>query len=527
MLQLSHTLRASDFQALARARSEPNATLAHAEGQCHAPSTNQKYQLRGTPVVNRRLLNRVVGNALFACMLLLLDGRQAAAHPADLFDYAPALVDHAAQTAAPTSAKRRQPDKFRQLDELLPTPNVYRTASGAPGKDYWQQRADYVIDVALDDEKQKVTGSETITYTNNSPDALAYLWLQLDPSLFAQDADSLLTAAAPKLDGVSFDRLRGILGRETFDGRIHIHAVTDASGKPLPHTIVKTMMRIDLPQPLASGASIKFSVRWDYQLIDADLIRARGGYEFFEKGKNYIYQVAQWYPRMAAYTDFSGWQNKQYLGSGEFALDFGDFLVRITVPDDHIVASTGVLINADEVLTEAQRDRLAKAQTASEPVMIVTKEEAIEKEKTPSKGTKTWIFKAERVRDFAFASSRKFIWDAMGCNIEGRPIMAMSFYPKEGEPLWSKYSTHAVIHALEVYSKFTFAYPYPVMISVNGPVGGMEYPMITFNGGRPEEDGTYSKKRKYGLISVIIHEVGHNWFPMIINSDERVDHRVG
>jgi len=421
-----------------------------------------------------------------------------------------------------SATKQSPPDKFRQLDELLPTPNSYRTASGAPGKDYWQQQADYEISVELDDEHQRIEGSEKITYTNNSPDALPYLWVQLDPSLFAADADSLLTATAPTLDGATFDEVRAILKREKFDGGIHVRSVKDASGSELPHTIVKTMMRVDLPEPLASGASVSFSIDWDYNLVDAELIFARSGYEFFEKDGNYIYEIAQWYPRMCAYTDYGGWQNKQFLGEGEFTLEFGDYLVRITAPADHVVAATGTLLNDEEVLTARQRRRLAKARRASEPVMVITPDEAKKNEKSRSKNKKTWIFKADRVRDFAFASSRKFIWDAWQQDIEGKAVMAMSFYPKEGEPLWSKYSTQAVVHALRVYSKHTFPFPYPVMISVNGPVRGMEYPMITFNGARPDaDDGTYSKRKKYGLISVIIHEVGHNFFPMVVNSDER------
>jgi len=418
--------------------------------------------------------------------------------------------------------KYGQPDKFRQLDEILPAPSSQRTASGAPGPGYWQQRADYVIDVQLIEETREIRGSETITYTNHSPHALTYLWLQLDPNYFAPNSRAALTATAPDLDPqTTFESFEGLLQRESFDGGVKITAVLDAQRKPLPYTIVETMMRVNLPEPLGTGQTIRFSVDWHYAINDAGVLRGRTGYEHFPEDGNAIFEIAQWYPRMAAYTDYEGWQHKQYLGRGEFTLEFGDYLVRITVPNDHQVAATGVLINAGDVLSDEQRRRLDEARTAKTPVFIVTPDEAKANEQKKPAGEKTWIFQAENVRDFAFASSRKFIWDAMGHTVEGNRVMAMSFYPKEGEPLWSKYSTHAIVHTLDVYSRFTFPYPYPVAISVNGPVGGMEYPMICFNGPRPEKDGTYSKRTKYGLISVIIHEVGHNYFPMIVNSDER------
>ncbi len=424
---------------------------------------------------------------------------------------------------SPAAAQRReiQDDRFRQLEEILPTPNIYRTASGAPGPEYWQQRADYVIDVELDDEQQKIIGRETVTYHNHSPDALAYLWLQLDANLFTPDSDSALTRTAPDLGRMSFDTLRSLLTRETFDGGVKIAEVKDAAGQPLRYTVVKTMMRVDLPQPLKSGESVQFSVAWSYQINNAKVLWGRTGYEFFPEDGNYIYEIAQWHPRLVAYTDATGWQHKQFLGRGEFTLELGDFLVRITAPSDHLVTATGVLQNPADVLTPTQRERLQEAREAKEPVFIVTPEEAKANEKSKPSGKKTWVFRAENVRDFAFASSRKFIWDAQGHDVEGNRVMAMSFYPNEAEPLWSKYSTRAVIHTLNVYSRYTFPYPYPVAISVNGPVYGMEYPMICFNGPRPEKDGTYSKRTKYSLITVIIHEVGHNYFPMIVNSDER------
>ena len=444
-----------------------------------------------------------------------------------------ALTLTATLLAQPYTTKPLPTDKFRQLEELLPTPNAQRTASGAPGHAYWQQRADYVIDATLDDAKQSLAGAATITYHNASPDALAYLWLQLDPNIFAHDSDNRVTSGSPRatpgvnpLDKFPYASLEALLLQESYDSDLKISAVTDAAGAALTHTVVKTMMRIDLPTPLASGAKTTFKVSWSYLINNAKLLSLRCGYEYFEKDKNYLYEIAQWFPRMAAYNDTMGWQHKQYLGRGEFTLEFGDYLVRLTVPSDHIVSATGVLQNPEQVLTATQRERLKTAATSPKPVFIVTPAEAKAAETGKPNGTKTWIFKAENVRDFAFASSRKFIWDAMGAPHHAspdpkQPVMAMSFYPNEAEPLWSKYSTHAIIHTLDIYSKHTFAYPYAVAQSINGPIGGMEYPMICFNGPRPTEDGTYSRATKYALISVIIHEVGHNYFPMIVNSDER------
>ena len=412
-------------------------------------------------------------------------------------------------------------DPFKQIDDLLPTPDEQRRASGAPGPGYWQQRADYLIDVELDEAKHHITGSEKITYHNNSKDTLDYLWMQLDQNLFDPKMIAAQSRTTSGLSDLSFNNFEGLLQAQKFDGGYKITAVKDVSGKPLKHVIVQTMMRIIPPSPLKPGQKITFSVDWNFKIVDATKMRARMGYEYFKEDKNHLYALAQWFPRMCAYTDVNGWQNKQYLGTGEFALEFGDYLVRITAPADHIVASTGELQNPEKVLTKEQRERFDKARTAKKPVFIVDLEEAKANEKKKPKGKKTWIYKADNVRDFAFASSRKFLWDAMGVDLNGRKVMCMSYWPKEGEPLWSRYSTHAVAHSVDVYSKFTFDYPYPVAISVNAPIGGMEYPMICWQRPRPEKDGTYSKRTKYGLISVIIHEVGHNWFPMIVNSDER------
>lgn len=425
-------------------------------------------------------------------------------------------------------------DKFRQLGVDLPTPNAYRSASGAPGPAYWQQRADYDIEVRLDEEAKRIEGSETITYHNNSPDTLSYLWVQLDQNRFENDSIARRTETASSGedgDTISFGSLRREQAFEDFEGGYDIESVTGPGGD-LDHQIVDTMMRIDLPEPLEPGQEIEIGIDWSYNIINNDVIGGRNGYEHFEDTDTYLYFMAQWFPRMAAYTDYVGWANKQFLGRGEFTLEFGDYDVAITVPSDHIVSSTGVLQNPRQVLTAEQRERLEKARDAEDPVFIVTPEEALEnqEEGVDEGDTKTWRFSADNVRDFAWSSSRKYIWDAMGHEQDSElnpEVMAMSFYPNEAEPLWSKYSTHSVVHTMEVYSKFSFPYPYPTAQSVNTwESGGMEYPMITFNGYRPEIDEetgerTYSRRTKYGLIGVIIHEIGHIYFPMTVNSDER------
>lgn len=421
---------------------------------------------------------------------------------------------------AQQSAAQPPRDHFRQLDDVWPTPDNVRRPSGAPGSEYWQQKVDYVIKAEVDDQRQLLTGKEKITYLNNSPDTLEYLWLQLDQNRYERQSDEWLTKPAPNLDELSYKGLRSLLYREQFDGGHKITAVKGADGANLKYSIIRTMMRVELPKPIARGESTSLQVEWNFRIADAGSTKVRGGYEKFPEDGNYIYTIAQWYPRLCAYTDYHGWQNRQSLGA-EFALEFGDFDVSITVPNDHIVAATGELSNADEVLTDTQRNRLEQAKTSNQPVYIVTAEEAIANERSPAGGRKSWRFSASNVRDFSFASSRKFLWDAQGFDLNGRSVLAMSFWPKEGQPLWGKYSTASVIHAVKSYSKFTFDYPYPVIISVNGAVRGMEYPMITFQSPRPEKDGTYTEATKNGLISVIIHEVGHNWFPMVVNSDER------
>jgi len=412
-------------------------------------------------------------------------------------------------------------NKFRQLGTELPTPNVYRTASGAPGSQYWQQKADYKIQLELDDDKQQIYGEETITYTNNSPDQLEYLWLQLDQNMRAKDSDTYKIKTSSISDKMSLRQLQGL--EPTFDGGFKIDHVKGTDGSDLDYTINKTMMRIDLDENLKPGEKFSFDIKWWYNINDRMKIGGRSGYEYFEEEDNYLYTIAQFFPRMVSYTDEDGWQNKQFLGRGEFTLTFGDYEVEITVPEDHLVAATGTLQNEDDVLTEEQQERFEEARSEFEnPVFIVTQDEAGKTESKKAKGQATWKFKADNVRDFAFASSRKFIWDAMSVKqSDGSTVLAMSMYPKEGNPIWEKFSTKAVAHTLKWYSHYTFPYPYPVAWSINAKSIGMEYPMICFNFGRPEDDGTYSQRTKYGMIGVIIHEVGHNYFPMIVNSDER------
>lgn len=425
--------------------------------------------------------------------------------------------------------KQDRPDSFRQLDELWPTPGATRLASGAPGPEYWQQRADYVIDVRLDPIAHRLEGRETITYFNESPHDLDYLWLQIDQNRMRSNSRGTLAGVAPDFSGSkSLGWLRGQQARRKFEGGAEILSVTLSNRQPLKHVIIDTVMRIDLPATLEAGDSIRFSIEWSSAIVPSHVMRARSGYEWFDETNNAIYEIAQWFPRMCPYTDGDGWQNKQFLGSSEFALEFGDYDVAITVPETFVVAASGTLENPKKVLSATQRARLDEARTAAKPLFVITPEEALANEaadqELTERGEKTWRFRAENVRDVAWAASPKFAWDAWGVEVPGTNgdrTMAMSYFPNEGEPLWSRYSTQAVAHTIEVYSDVAVPYPYPVAISVNGPVGGMEYPMICFNGPRPEEDGTYSLRTKKGLIGVIIHEVGHNWFPMIINSDER------
>jgi len=431
----------------------------------------------------------------------------------------------------PATTQYNANTRFEQMGTELPTPNTYRTASGAPGKDYWQQKADYDIKVELDDVNQRIIGTEVITYTNKSPDELRYIWLQLDQNMFEKTSINAMTKTGSiENNQMSFSAIQGINSpsavRATITGNkeygYKITVVKDAkTGADLVYTINNTMMRVEVPVPLKTGQSYSFRVDWNYNINE---YYGRAGLEYFPKDGNSNYFIAHWFPRMAVYDDVNGWQHKQFIGQGEFTLPFGDYKVEITVPNDHIVGATGECQNYDKVLSNTQLKRWEQAKNSKTPVLIVTQAEAEAAEKGKPTGKKTWIYKAANVRDFAFASSRKFIWDAMQTDVynNGRKIWSMSFYSKEGNPLWGQYSTRVVEHTLKSYGSRTIQYPYPVAISCHATAGGgMEYPMISFNGGRPEPDGTYSELTKAGMIGVIIHEVGHNFFPMIVNTDER------
>lgn len=421
----------------------------------------------------------------------------------------------------PNNPGSNHANKFEQLGSTLPTPNEYRTASGAPGPKYWQQRADYDIKATLDEAALKLTGTETVTYYNQSPDPLTYLWLQLDENQHSNVNNAGYPNSNPLPQAVPLQQLRGLKKDTANNGYGHIiTSLTDAAGRKLAYTVNKTMMRIELPQVLKPGQKFVFNLKWSYKIPDRMSMGGRGGYEYFPEDGNHLFTIAQWYPRLCVYSDFQGWQNHQFTGRGEFALTFGNYKVQMTVPADHVVAATGQCRNYPQVLSPAARARWQKAQTAKEPLEIVTLDEAKAAEKSKAKSTKTWVFEADSVRDFAWTSSRKYVWDAVPVTVEGKKVMCMSFYPKEAYGLYRRYSTRAVAHTIKTYSDFTIPYPYPVAQSVEA-ANGMEYPMICFNYGRTAPDGTYSEATKYGMLGVVIHEVGHNFFPMIINSDER------
>ena len=412
-------------------------------------------------------------------------------------------------------------NKFEALGTILPTPNEYRTASGAPGPKYWQQKADYDIKCDLDEDKQRLTGSETITYSNNSPNELTYLWLQLDENEHSNKNNANYQDGSTMRPIVS-DQMVDMMGRskDPNDFGDNIVKITDALDKPLKYTINKTMMRVELPTVLKPGQKFIFKIDWNYHISDRMKYGGRGGYEYFAEDGNYLFTMTQWYPRLCVYSDFQGWQNNQFTGRGEFALTFGNFKVQMTVPADHVIGATGECQNYQQVLTPTQFSRWQQAQSTKEPIEIVTLAEAKASEIKKNKAKKTWIFKADNVRDFAWGSSRRFVMDAMPAYVEGKKVMCMSYYGPEAYPLYRKFSTKAVAHTIKTYSHFTIPFPYPVAQSVEA-ANGMEYPMICFNYGRTEKDGSYSEATKYGMLGVVIHEVGHNFFPMIINSDER------
>jgi DNA-dependent RNA polymerase auxiliary subunit epsilon len=431
-------------------------------------------------------------------------------------------ISQAQETPKTTKSEERNPDKFKQMYDLLATPNMYRTASGAPGPEYYQQQADYKIDIELDDKNQKLYGTETITYTNNAKESLDYLWVQLDQNEKARNSNSPLVENKKTDASISAKAFARKYLEEDFDGGFTIEYVKDVSGKPMQYTINQTMMRVELPKVLKYKEKISFSIKWWYNINNYTIEGGRSGYEHFDKDGNNLYVIAQFYPRMAVYNDVEGWQNMQFWGSGEFALPFGNFEVNITVPADHILEATGTLLNRSEVFTAEQLKRYKLAeQSFDKPIIVATQAEAEAREKGFSTAKKTWKFKAENVRDFGISTSRKFIYDAMAVKTGNTTSMAISLYPKEGNPLWEEYSTRIVAHTLRSYSSYTFDYPYPKAISINARDQGMEYPMICWNYGRPDETGKYTDQTKYGMLGVICHEIGHNYFPMIVNSDER------
>ncbi|MGK0366066.1 MAG: hypothetical protein ACI85O_003137 [Saprospiraceae bacterium] len=416
-------------------------------------------------------------------------------------------------------------NKFEPMTDVMRAPNSYRTASGEPGPDYWQQQGDYKIKCSLDVENQRLTGEEMVTYTNHSPNTLRYIWLQLDENEHDANAEKQFNNTSRINPIMSKDALRNLEpANELEEKGCRIQSVKDAQMKDLKYRIDGTNMQIYLPMPLKPGESFTFNIKWFYNMINRmdSTSWGRGGYEHFDDTDDYIFTVVQWFPRMCVYSDFEGWQTKQFMGTGEFALNFGNYEVEITLPKDYMVASTGECQNYDKTLTSTQLSRWKQAQTANKPVEIVTLAEAkVLEAGAKSKETQTWIYKADNVRDFAWGASRKFVWDAMPYENElGQTAMCMSYYGKEAFPIYNRYSTKAVVHTLQTYDKYSLPYPYPTAISVEA-ANGMEYPMICFNPGRAEEDGTYTEAAKNACITVVIHEVGHNYFPMIINSDER------
>lgn len=428
---------------------------------------------------------------------------------------------------ADTSKKTNQ-SNFRAIEQW-PTPNEYRTGSGSPGPKYWQQKVDYTIKATLDTTRHEISGTERVTYHNNAPNTLPYLWFQLDQNVERPDSRASVSAnALPKgLATLSPQSLHllGLAGDEAPLGmRIaHVRTVAANGAKAdAPFFVNGTSMRVELPAPIATGQSALLEIEWAYNVPELGRNTQRNARDKVKDG--WEYEIAQWYPRAAVYDDVSGWTNDQFYSQGEFYQEFGDFDVTMTVPHDHIVRATGVLQNPQEVLTSAQRARLVKAMGSSEPVFIVAPDEVMKPDTRPAGSAPlSWHFTAQHVRDFAWASSKTFIWDAMGFRYRpgGRLIELHSVYPRDAMPLWDQYSTKAIRQTMVTYGRMVLEYPYPVASNVHGSVGGMEYPMIAFCGARPRPDGTFDPSLKWRLISVTIHEVGHNWFPMILATDER------
>ena len=385
---------------------------------------------------------------------------------------------------------------FRPLE--LPTPNGYRTGSGRPGPQYWQQRADYNIRASLDTATNTVRGEETIRYTNNSPDTLQYIWVQLDQNV--SGPDSRLAGLGPPRT----PQEPGFQAGYTLE-RVNVLRGVRRSAKPAPLTyrVNNTMMRVELDRPLPPRAVASFDIAWHYQVPPW----GRTGRERFPEG--WLYEIAQWFPRMAVYDDVRGWNTEQYLGSGEFYLDYGDVDFAVTAPAGYTVTGTGVLANAAQVLAAPQRARLAAAVRSDTTIHVISQDEVGSAALLPpgTSATRTWRFHADNVRDVAWAAAPNFIWDASGWD----GILIQALYPPAALPLWAE-AADMGRHTIMQHSGW-YHYPYPTAINVNGPVGGMEYPMIVF---------CSERKDRLGLYFVTTHELGHEWFPMIVGSNERL-----
>jgi Peptidase family M1 domain len=385
---------------------------------------------------------------------------------------------------------------FRPL--ALPTANDVRTGSGRPGKGYWQQRADYRIDATLDPATHELRGRETIHYVNRSPDPLPYLWLFVEQNICAPGSVTNQLDQPPLVFlGSTFDfSCKGFAGGLALD---HVRLGL----RNLATTVTGTTMRIDLPRPLAPGQFLDLDIGWHFTVPDYGAGRmGRDGT---------LYELGQWYPRMVVYDDVRGWNHEPYIGGGEFYLEYGRFDVALTVPSDYIVGATGVLLNPAEVLTATQRARLARARSSSVPVAIITAEEAGRRSGGravgKSGGTRTWRFSADSVRDFAFGAAPDFRWDASAYH---KTLVHTLYRPSA--PEWEE-ANRMVHDAVEYYSEQWYPYPYPHITSIEGPIEGMEYPMITFDPRAPSRE-----ERQW----VLAHELGHQWMPMIVGSNERL-----